>query len=136
MPPKAKEIQNWYVKGTITVKTRYKNKHSDKVYEDTIPEALTIRARSAEEAVYIFKDLNTKELGTDHYDEEHSVEGIKVESVKNDNNFIIDANRKHMTRTQILKAKSVHHTLMREARFPKYDYIPHNDKLLKNEGFC
>ena len=94
MPPKAKEIQNWYVKGTITVKTRYKNKHSDKVYEDTIPEALTIRARSAEEAVYIFKDINTTELNPDQYDHKREVENITVESVKNDDNFVADANRK------------------------------------------
>ena len=131
-----KPIRNWYVKGTVKVKTRYKNKHSDKVYEDELPEALTIRARSAEEAVYIFKDLNAKELGTDNYDKEHQVENITVESVKNDDNFIADSNRKQMNRTQVLKAKSVHHTLMREARYPKYDYIPHSEKLLKNEGFC
>jgi hypothetical protein len=30
------------------------------------------------------------------------------------------------------RAKSVYHTLMREARYPKYDYIPHNENLLKN----
>ena len=127
-----KPVRNWYVKGTVKVKTRYKNKHSDKVYEDSLPEALTIRARSAEEAVYIFKDLNTKEFETDEYGEEHEVQNIQVDSAKNDDDFIQDADRKKMTRTQILKAKSVHHTLMREARFPKYDYIPHNDKLFKD----
>ena len=99
-----KPVRNWYVKGTVKVKTRYKNKHSDKVYEDSLPEALTIRARSAEEAVYIFKDLNTKELKTDNYGEEHEVEGIQVESVKNDDNRIQDADRKKMTITQILKS--------------------------------
>ena len=48
-----KPIVNWYVKGTLTLKVKYNNKHSHKTYEDKVPEALKIRARSAEEAVYI-----------------------------------------------------------------------------------
>ena len=82
-----KPIRNWYVKGTVLLKTKYKNKHSDKEYEDRLPEALTIRARSAEEAVYIFKDLNQKEMDTDHYEKKQEIESIQADSVKNDNNF-------------------------------------------------
>ena len=114
----------------MLLKTKYKNKHSDKEYVDKIPEALTIRARSAEEAVYIFKDLNQKEMDTDHYEKKQEVESIQVDSVKNDNNF------QERTYRGQLSAKNLYHTLMKEAKYPKYDYIPHDSKLLKNAGFC
>ena len=63
-----KPVRNWYVRGKLKLTTKYKNKHSDKTYSDIVPEAMTVRARSAEEAVAIFKDTAKKELNNAFYE--------------------------------------------------------------------
>ena len=135
-------IKVWYVKGTLKLKVVYKNKHSHKEYEDEVPEALAIRARSAEEAVDIFKNMNAHSLSNEFYEYDQKVEGIEINSVKSEENFRNqDDPDRPITQAQLKHAKTIYHhylrkSLMRSASHVVYDFIPQDDSHLKNEGFC
>ena len=82
---------------------------------------MQVKARSVEAAEAIFKATATHDFELKGYSKEVVVNDVDIFSV-------LDA--------ATYKAKSEGDVLMKAVKYPKYHFIPSDDKLLENEGFC
>ena len=91
-------------------------------WEDTVYNAVAIRARNAEEAKEKFY-----QYGHEIYDDMEDYElDVQYEGVKNVNVVNMDNTNPN----------NIGDTLMRSVKYPKYDFISSDDKYLKNNGYC
>ena len=130
------KLRNYFVKGTITVKTQYltttsktkERKVVDLVYEDKEKYSANIAATSKQEAEKQFIQRAQDEFNVDAAAAEDS-RMFKNATVSNvDVNFVDEVSE--------ARSKSEADTPMRKATPVKYGFIPEDAKHQKNEGFC
>ena len=121
------KMKQFFVKGIVHTISKYQKttnktvKQYDKEYHDKLVTAKTIVAIDEEAAKRQFRDLIHIEMSLEHYSKVTKVAGIDITQVKK----ITDYNPKAEADTN-----------MKAATFPKYHFIPSDDKHLENEGFC
>ena len=137
MEPKTKKAaivpkeREYFISGSATVKDSYtygKVNKKTKLYNNVVPVAYTIKAKSREEAKDLFEDYvystvnksNTRgEESPDYYT--RNVEDVKINNISTDTSF---APSSELT------------SHMRRANPIIYDFIPNDEKFNKNDNFC
>jgi len=121
------KLKTYFVKGVVHTTSKYAKttnkgrKEYDKEYHDEFQEAKEIRARSDTKAREIFEALARDDFGVDGYSKKTHVDRVVITST---------------TLSTTYTAKSEADVQMKAVKFPKYHFIPSDDKLLKNDGFC
>jgi len=120
-------LKTYFIKGKVRTMSKYSKRTNkgtktyDKEYRDEFPEAKEVRANSLEAAKKLFIQQATADFESNEYSKLTVVEGVDIVST---------------TPLTAYKKGDQGDTLMKAVKFPKYDFIPSDDKLLLNEGFC
>jgi predicted small secreted protein len=119
-PGRKKELRRYNVKGTVIATTTYSHKtkkEDSRVYtypKEKYPTAFPITAESKEDAVKQFKEYAEAGMNMDGYDIHMEVTGFE-------DLFVQDFADTKPVATMDVKMKAV--------SYPKYDFIPSDDKL-------
>ena len=122
----ATDLKTHFIKGKVRTMSKYSKKTNkgtktyDKEYRDEFPEAKEVRANSLEAAKKLFIQQATSDFESNEYSKLTVVEGVDIVS---------------STPLTAYKAADKADTWMKVAKFPNYDFIPSDDKLLLDDGF-
>ena len=127
--PKKRPKKEYFVTGTVNITTEYtkkQSKYGNKKYYDTVPVAKKIIATSQYEAEQIFDrdymEGNIEETGVESY-LTRTVTSTSVENVQ----------VKNFDGVQAMDEADV---FMKSSETVEYEFIPSEDRLNKNTGFC
>ena len=121
-------LKTFFIKGKVHATSKYSKKTNKgtveypKEFKEEYPEGKEVRARSLEAAKQMFVAQATADFDTDRgYWKTVHVNSVEITSA---------------TPITAYKAVDKGDVMMKAVKFPKYHFIPSDDKLLENEGFC
>jgi len=126
------KLTNFFIRANVKTSTTYERTHRNRTtkqmytHQHSVPNFeyinKTITATSESKARAIFADSLTSEIiNHDNYKSNTTVDDINIVQIEAESSF------------QATPTKSM---MMKSARVIDYDFIPENQNLLKNEGYC
>ena len=127
---KKQATKTYFVTGQAKIKRTYFTRKSQKTnnpvkskqtYHDEQRLTVTVEASSPEEAKKQARGAFKREIENQYYEKEEEFEDVAITSVIEEGQH---------------GAKPPEHRLMKSAKPIKFDFIPSDESLLENEGFC